>query len=45
MQFGCVYYSQDVFSIFYVAGVESYFGSSGFYRFNSPGAAEVNVGD
>jgi len=34
----------DTFSVFYIARVQSYFGSSGFYRFDSAPGAEVNIG-
>jgi len=35
--------SSRFFSLFYIAGIQSYFGGPGFYRFNGPAGAEVNV--
>jgi hypothetical protein len=45
VHFGGVYYLMDAFPVFYIAGVQSYFGSSGFYCFYGALCAEVDVGD
>jgi hypothetical protein len=45
VHFSCVDYSQDAFSVFYIAGVEPNFGGPGLYRFDGPHGAEVNIGD
>jgi len=40
----CVDYSQDTLPVFYIAGVQPYFGGPGLYRFDSTPGAEVNIG-